>query len=623
MSEFKSIIENVKLWKAIAIVAGTFSLIVSILIIFNYIQINRLDPVNTKVINTLVERLSQNPDDEQLRQEIREFDLLARKAYFTNQWQINTGGHLILIGALILIIALQLVSLASKKLPEVSKEPGDKHSVIQRKARLWISIGGAAIVITALVFAFLTKHQLSETFSKAQIAANATDLASAENQPGQQPVEAQKPTDSNVEVAGSAKKGIEVNRVDSNTELSKPEAQKPAVALSQPGDFPSEKQLKENFPAFRGFGGNGISYHKNIPTSWDGPSGKNILWKAEIPLPGYNSPVIWGDKVFVAGADATKRQVYCFDIQSGKLLWTATADNITGSPAQSPKVQGDTGYSAPTVTTDGKRVYAIYANGDVIAVDMKGDRAWAKNLGVPQNHYGYSSSLVTYKGLLIVQYDQNKGGRLMALSAQTGDLAWSTNRQTKVSWASPVVVNTGKRYEVILAADPSVASYDPETGKELWKIDCISGEVGPSVAYADGVVYALNEYASLSAIKIGDQPQLLWEDTEFLSDVPSPVATDKYLFVVTSYGTVACYDAKTGSRYWTKDFENGFYSSPMLAEGKLYLLDKQGIMHVVRADKTFASVAENPIGEQMVSTPAFANGKILLRANKMLYCVGK
>jgi outer membrane protein assembly factor BamB len=623
MSKLKGIVENVKLWRAIAIVAGGFSLIVSTLVILNYIQINRLDPVNTKVINSLVERLSQNPDDEQLRQEIREFDLLARKAYFTNQWQINTGGHLILIGVVVLIISLQLVTLANKKMPEVSKESKDRLSTMQRSARVWISIGGTGLVVTALVFAFLTKHQLNEAFTKAQSAATTSNGPSVESQLGQQPVEPPKPADSNVEVADTANRGLTVGAGVSNAEASKPQAPKPAGAITQPGDYPSERQLKENFPGFRGFGGNGISYHRNIPTSWDGPSGKNILWKSAIPLPGYNSPVIWGDKVFVAGADANTRQVYCFDIHSGKLLWAATADNINGSPAQSPKVQGDTGHSAPTVTTDGKRVYAIFANGDVIAVDIKGNRVWAKNLGVPQNHYGYSSSLITYRGLLIVQYDQNKGGRLMALSSQTGDLAWSTNRQTKVSWASPVLVNTGKRMELILAADPSVASYDPETGKELWKIDCISGEVGPSVAYADGVVYALNEYASLSAIKIGDQPQLLWEDTEFLSDVPSPVATDKYLFVVTSYGTVACYDAKTGSRYWTKDFDNGFYSSPMLAEGKLYLLDKQGVLHIVRADKTFASIAENPIGEQMVSTPAFANGKILLRGNKMLYCIGR
>jgi glucose dehydrogenase len=212
---------------------------------------------------------------------------------------------------------------------------------------------------------------------------------------------------------------------------------------------------------------------------------------------------------------------------------------------------------------------------------------------------------------------------VLALSSATGDEVWSTPRKVKISWSSPILVNTGSRSELMLIADPSVASYDPATGKQLWSIDCMSGEVGPSLAYADGVVFALNEYASLIAIKAGDTPEKLWEDSEYLSDVPSPVATEKYLFVVTSYGTVVCCDSKNGTKYWTKDFENGFYSSPIIAEGKIYLMDKQGVMRIFNADKTFISVGEAKLGEKSVCTPAFANGRIYIRGDKNLYCIGK
>lgn len=617
----KKYIENVRLWRGVAIVAGVYSFIFCILIIANFTQINRVDPVNTKVINALVERLKENPNDNQLREEIRELDLLARKAYFTNQWQIRNGGYMLMLGVLVLIIAMQFIRLATKELPVVSTESSDKLLYTQKTARLWVSIGGGTLVIVALVFAFLTQNQLKSTFENAAIASNTEDKGKKELPMVQEKTEVAKTDTAKVEVL----KSTEVVKSENSETPTQKEAptQQAVKQVAASGDYPSNNELKNNFPNFRGFGGNGNAYQKNIPTSWDGTTGQNILWKAAIPLHGYNSPIIWGDKIFVAGANATKREVYCYDRHSGKLLWTANADNITGSPAAAPKVQGDTGHSAPTISTDGRRVYAIFANGDILAVDMNGNRVWAKNLGVPQNHYGHSSSLITYKGLVIVEFDSRTNARVMAMNSSTGDEVWSTPRKVKISWASPILVNTGSRDELMLVAEPSVASYDPATGKQLWSIDCISGEVGPSLVYADGVVFALNEYASLTAIKVGDTPEKLWENSDYLSDVPSPVATDKYLFVVTSYGTVVCYDAKNGTSYWTKEFAEGFYSSPIIAEGNIYLLDKMGVMHIFKADKVFTSVGEAKLGEKSVCTPAFANGRIYIRGDKNLYCIGK
>ena len=620
-----SIIGNVRLWRGVAIVAGVYSFIFCVLIIANFTQINRVDPVNTKVINALVERLKESPNDNQLREEIRELDLLARKAYFTNQWQIRNGGYMLMLGVLVLIIALQFIRLATKELPIVGTDNHDKLLYTQKTARLWISIGGATLVVVALIFAFITQNQLKSTFANAALASNTEEKGKESNVPVVQEksetpqVESNK-TDTTKVITTTNIEKKDIVATTSQTEVKTQEVVKPSVSTA---NFPSDNQMKSNFPNFRGFGGNAVAFQKNIPTSWDGASNQNILWKVAIPLPGYNSPVIWGDKIFVAGANASKCEVYCFDRNSGKLLWTANADNIQGAPAVAPKVQGDTGLSAPTISTDGQRVYVIFANGDIIAVDMNGNRVWAKNLGVPQNHYGHSSSLITYKNLVIVQYDQRVNPRVLALSSATGDEVWSTPRKVKISWSSPILVNTGSRDELMLVADPSVVSYDPATGKQLWSIDCISGEVGPSLAYADGVVFALNEYASLTAIKVGDTPTKLWESSDYLSDVPSPVATDKYLFVVTSYGAIVCYDAKNGTSYWIKEFADGFYSSPIIAEGNIYLLDKIGVMHIFKADKTFVSVGEAKLGEKSVCTPAFANGRIYIRGDKNLYCIGK
>ncbi len=615
---------NAKLWNGIALVAGIFAFIISILLITNYLQTNRIDPINTEVINQLVERLSENPEDELLREQIREMDLLVRKAYFTNRWQIRTGGLLLIFSVALVILAMQVINLTGKAKPEISEEKYITSFIVQKKARKWISIGGGIIVITALILAFLSHNELEYKFK------DASKLAVNDQTSGSDNIDTEIVDEKDDAMLNSEDKQ-EANIVDQKTESKKtiPETEKSDVkeAKEKPGtktsyDFPSNEQINKNYPTFRGPGGRGIAYQKNIPVNWVGTTGENILWKSDIPLAGYNSPVIWGDKLFISGAISTKREVYCFNANTGKLLWTALVDKIPGSPAKAPDVTNDTGHAAPTLATDGKQVFAIFSTGDIVALDMNGNRIWAKNLGVPNNHYGHSSSLMLYQDKVIVQYDHKGSAHIMALDVRNGNIVWKTKRQVKVSWASPIVVNTGNRTEIILIADPFVASYDAETGEELWSIKCMYGEVGPSVAYSDGIVFALNEYASLVAIKIGDKAEILWEDYEYLSDVPSPVATNDYLFVATSYGVVLCQDTKTGTKYWEHEFDNGMYSSPIIVEDKIYLIDNKGIMHIFNADKEFKLIAESPLGEGTVCTPAFADGKIYIKTNKNLYCIG-
>jgi len=617
---------NLTLWRGVAIVSGIFAILICAMVIVNYLQINKVDPVNTEVINTLVERLNDNPNDAELREQIREMDLLVRKAFFTNQWEVRTGAYLLLLSIIVMIIALQVMRMGKKNLPSVDEDYQQNIIQYQKNARKWVSIGGSALILITLVLAFMTHKDLGTRFTDAAKIAKAETVASEVKATPEVKQEAPKPV-----VAGKREvekleevKVIEPEtKKETKTEVVEKSVETKAVASAKKykGEYPT-KAMMANFPSFRGPGGNGIGYQKNVPTEWDGASGKNIKWKVETALHAYNSPVVWGDKLFLSGADANQKQVYCYDKNSGKLLWTADVKDVAGSAA-APEVTPDTGHAAASVSTDGKSVFAIFSNGDLIALDMKGKKVWSKNLGVPDNHYGHSSSLVVFEDKLIVQYDHKKSGKVMALSTKTGDQIWSTDRKVKVSWASPVVVNNNGLIEVILASDPCVASYDAQTGEELWKLDCITGEVGPSVAYANGIVFALNEYASLVAIKTGAQPEVLWEAYDYLSDVPSPIATDKYLFVVTSYGLIACYDALSGELYWEHEFDNGFYASPILVDDKIYLLDRAGSMHIFKADKEFVSIATSNLGEKSDSTPAFADGHIYIRAGKNLYCIGK
>ena len=618
--------------KSIALVALIFAAMMSVLVIIHYLQLNRIDPVNTDVINTLVERLQENPADDPLREQIRELDLLARKAYFTNRWQVRSGGYLILLSLGIFVIIYQLLVIGKRQ--TVVADPDSPRDVlgINKSARMGISIVGILLVAIALILSFGTQKKRSDTLSEkgmVQVTDSLSVNTQAEADSGEQT--AVDPLDTDSIPSGL----MDASGISTATDEGKDpgldpipsEENKKLTADDQPEKskaFPDAKELRRNSPAFRGHNGIGKIYQENVPVSWNGLTGDAVLWKITLPLQAYNSPIVWEDKIFLTGADESTREVYCFSKKDGKLLWSRKLAGISGSPAVPPKTTKDTGLGASTMTTDGTRVFAIFGTGDLIALDMQGNVIWAKNLGVPQNHYGHSSSLIMHQQKLIVQYDQKSNGRLMAFDALTGNLLWSTPRKEKISWASPILVYHNNKSQLIVVADPTVAGYDPWTGKQLWSLECISGEVGPSAAYDDGIVYAVNDYANIAAIDLNDPSKLLWENSEFLSDIPSPVAGNGLLIMPTSYGALACYDGKTGDILWEHEFDENIFSSPLIVGSLVYLMDTGGNMHIFRlTGDGYQAIAKNPLGEEAVCTPAFADGRIYIRTNKHLYCIGK
>lgn len=613
--------DKLKLSLNTAVISGIFCTVVALLLLLNYWQVSQSDPIESKALEALVERLNEEPNNEELKQEIRNFDLLARKAYFNSQWQIETGAWLLLIGAVVLAISLRYYYSLKSKIEEPDKE--HENEIVSRIiAQKGIIITGAVVFLLAFIASFLTVDHLEH-----YKVGNMADAAPVP--PEEEAIEvidvSETPQDPGAET-------VEPDATTENETVSDDEpAEKQVAEESQPASQPAQEaassgltlqQLKNNHNSFRGPLGQGIIYHENIPTEWDGESGTNILWKSPIPKHGYNSPIVWGDKVFVAGADEASREVYCFNANTGELLWTGVADNIPGSPSSMPRVTEDTGLSASTMATDGKRVFAIFATGDVIAFDMNGNRVWAKNLGVPDNHYGYSSSLITWDGKLFIQYDSNKGGRVMALNVSNGEIVWDTQRDSNISWASPVLAQVGGQYQLILTADPIVAGYNIQNGKEIWAVEAMMGEVGPSVAFSDGIVFAGNEYARLVAIDASSH-EILWENDMYLPEAASPLAHDGLLIIATSYGVIVCYDAKTGEQYWEDDVGTTLYSSPMVAEGKLYMMDNDGVMHIYDFAKEKNMISENKLGETYGTSPAFGDGRIYIRGEENLYCIGE
>jgi outer membrane protein assembly factor BamB len=211
---------------------------------------------------------------------------------------------------------------------------------------------------------------------------------------------------------------------------------------------------------------------------------------------------------------------------------------------------------------------------------------------------------------------------VMALDAKSGELSWETSRTSKISWASPILAMVDGAYQLILASSPELAAYHLRTGDELWKVDCLSGEVGPSPGFYNGIVYAANEYATLIAIKPQNPPMVLWESNEYLPEVSSPVAINNFLYIATSYGVIACFDATKGELLWEYEAEQGFYASPVIADDKIFFLDMDGKMHIFSTDGSNKALSTPELGENAVSTPAFADGMILLRGYEHLYCIG-
>ncbi len=611
--------DKVKLAYRVILVAGVFCALVALLLILNFWHLKQHEPLESATIEALVKRLSQEPNSEELKEEIRNFDLLARKAYFTSRWQIKAGTWLLLVGGIVLAVSLKIYTDLRSQI-ERPEEITEDLLKARANSQYWLFLSGGIILGFALVAAILTNDYLKEYQSVAVV----EEPSAVQSEVEIIDVFASDQTISKDDSAYI----VEPQGIDETTTTFASDEQGKTQPVPNSGRSPSslvrfnKEDYKKNHATFRGFQGLGVSYHKNIPVSWNGSTGENIKWKVAFSKPGYNSPVIWGDKLFISGGDNASRLVACYNRHTGQLIWEREVKDISGSPASPPKVTDDTGLAAPTMAVDGNRVYAIFGTGNVIAFDFTGNKIWGRNLGVPNNHYGHSSSLMVWNNKLIVQYDTNAKGRMLALNTTNGETIWDVERPVHISWASPALIEIEGKMQVVTTSDPYVSGHDLVSGSELWKVEAMMGEVAPSIAYEEGLVFATNEYARLIAVKPESGAEFTWEDDEYLAEVASPVAYGGLLYVATSYGVLVCYDTRTGAKQWEKEFGEGFYSSPMIADGKLYIIDMKGVTHIFKTDRTGTVIGEPSLGEGGFALPAFADGVIYLRGDKHLYCIG-
>ena len=599
---------------AAAVIGGVFSLIVLELILFNYFQrtvaepkradeleelkiqlrqplngqqlfskIQELDvksisePNLAKQLKRLKSEFPANPQDQQflskmrsvymqIRQnKIRELDLQIRQIRM-RRWDFShKGSYLLLGGVVVFLIGVKSASAYKKKLPAPQPVPDRLNEQLRRAiyARWTVTVGLLILASAALFLA--------------------------------------------------TRPWIDLTTTDTTT-----------------ASFPTMEEIKKNWPRFRGPGGLGICADTNVPAKWNGTTGEAILWKTKVPLPGHNSPIVWNDRVFVTGADSNTCEVFCFDALSGRLLWNRPVKSASQN-TEPIEVMEDTGFAACTAVTDGRRVCAIFATGDVGCFNFEGSQIWTRNLGVPDSAYGYASSLAMYRNLLLIQYDQgaadDEKSKLIALDTFTGRTAWETKRPVPNSWVSPIVAEVAAQTQIITCGDPWVIAYNPTNGTEIWRAKCIGGEIAPSPIYTADLIIAIEPYTTMVAIKPdgrGDvtKTHIAWKSDENTPDISCPVSNGEFIFMMTTEGLLTCCKTADGTKLWEQDLQKNFLASPSLVGNRLYMLSEKGVMYIAEAGAEYKELTKCQLGEKCYASPAFMDGRIYIRGNDNLYCIG-
>lgn len=555
-------------------IAAAFCVLVGGYMLYQHAQASERDPWKSPKLLALKEKLRATPTDEAVKTEIRRLDLEFRQRYKRRLALDATGGWLLVGGvAMLLLAARPSVKWQTPQwLPKLRANAANEARLLSTQARWAVAATGTICGAGLLTLALAASSPLPKS---------AAELDKLLGKGG-----------------------------ESET----------------PASLPTLAEFERNWPQFRGMNGGATTNE----LGFDAKSA-SVIWKTPVPAPGFNSPIVWSNRIFLSGGDATKREVFCFDVADGKLLWRRAIENVPGAPAKLPEIPEATGCAAPTMATDGRRAFVMFVSGELAAVNFDGSVAWAKHLGVPKNMYGAASSLAIAPGKLIVQLDQDDGApggsKLLAFDTATGRQIWERAKPTHESWASPIIAYAAKP-QIISLALPSVMSHALADGSELWRADVMGGEVTPSPIFAGGLVIAVNPSGSLVAIRpdgAGDvtKSHVAWTVEESIPDVTSPVSDGEFVFAVTSSGNLAAFGVKDGKVVWQKGLELEVQSSPVIAGKQLFVLGKNGDLISVAAGREFKELGRAKFEDTFHASPAVADGRMILRGATNLWCLGK
>lgn len=392
---------------------------------------------------------------------------------------------------------------------------------------------------------------------------------------------------------------------------------------------------------FRGPSGMGLSDAEGLPTTWSADD--NVAWKTPLPGPGASSPIVFGDHIyltcytgyFVPGEaegslDRLKRHLIALNRKDGRIVWDKS---VAAKLPEEDKIR-DHGFAANSAAADADAVYVFFGKTGVFAFSHDGQQLWQADVGVKTHGWGTSASPVLYKDLVFINASVESES-LVALDRRTGAEKWRA-KGVREAWNTPVVVKAESgREELVVATQGKVLAFNPGTGEPLWscKTD-IGWYMVPSVVAEKGIVYCLGGRSGVAALAVraggsGDvtEANRLWTSTKG-SNVSSPVYHDGHLYWMHEQRGVAfCAKADSGEVVYEERVRGAgqVYSSALLADGKIYYLTRDGKTIVVTAAPEFEVLATNDLSDRSVfnGSPAVDGGRLLIRSDKFLYCVGK
>lgn len=400
-----------------------------------------------------------------------------------------------------------------------------------------------------------------------------------------------------------------------------------------------QKTSAQNWPQWRGPALNGVSTEKNLPVKWT--TEENVVWKLEMPEWSGSTPIIWRNYVFLNVAEAGNLYLWAVDKTKGTVLWK----KMLGGGDTKMRKQN---MSSPSPVTDGRSVYVMTGTGILKGFDFTGKELWSRDIqkeyGAFGLNWGYASSPLLFEDSLYVQVlhgmKTDDPSYVMRIDKKTGKTVWKVDRPTNAiqespdSYTTPGLLRFGKSTEIVITGGDCVTGHDPATGKELWRANGLNPNNAPNYRIVaspiifDDIIYAPTRNKPLLALKAGGRGDIttshvLWS-TPNGPDVPTPVTDGKYFYVVRDNGVMWCLDAKTGAEvYGQQRIKSGTYSgSPVLADGKIYITNEDGLTTVVQAGPKFEVLAENPLNDYVLSSPAISDGRIFIRTGHHLYAIG-
>lgn len=396
----------------------------------------------------------------------------------------------------------------------------------------------------------------------------------------------------------------------------------------------------ENWPQWRGPALNGVSNEKNLPVKWT--TEENVAWKVAMPGLSGSTPIIWRDRIFLSVADNDNLFLWCLSKTNGEVLWKQPlgAGNV--------KMRKHN-MSSPSPVTDGRNVYVMTGTGLLKGFDFNGKEVWSRDIqkdyGTFGLNWGYASSPLLFEDSLYVQVlhgmKTDEPSYVMRIDKKNGKTLWKVDRPTNAirespdSYTTPALLRYGKTTEIVITGGDCVTGHDPANGKELWRANGLNPDNNPfyrivaSPIVFDNIIYAPTRIKPLLALKAGGRGDItsshvLWS-TPNGPDVPTPVTDGKYFYMINDRGIVWCLDAKTGAEVYAQQrIKSATYSgSPVLADGKIYITNEDGLTTVIAAGPKFEVLAENSLNDYVLSSPAISDGRIYIRTTQHLYAIGK